>query len=317
MKKKACKTAVPNIIILTLSGVSNRDIFELNGLQNSPNLHDLLLPQGILFKNLLTVNYAFHQPEISSMNTGMLYSQDYVVRKPSFFQYFNKQYAYGRSKVWTIGYWYRDQCVKKTVLFKESSFPCQAPSQKFCDLYSRELLMPYLDDQEKKTFKALEEYLADKNSQWPQWDGIRNIHDMIFWKVLDHHKPKIVHYIMQDTEAAHYGSYARYRQMIRCADSRLKKIFKYVNTDEFYKNNTYLFVSVDHERNNYHMDHEDLDVENPRPTWLFVFGPGVPKAKTCDRRIYHVDVFATLAKILLLKTHRNFGRVLSELFINS
>lgn len=307
----------PNIFVLTLSGVRNKDVFGDQMSQYMPQLRKICA-EGVLYTNVASVNYPFHLPVTNAINTGMVYSYDYKAVRPSFFQYFNKQYRVSQSKTWAIGDWFVNTCVKEQLGFAPATFPCQVITvDSILDGAARSAIAPYLEPQEKETVSAVEKLLKQKITKWPQWDGMGAIHEMIFWKVFKKLKPKLVHYIMQDTEAAHYDSFARYIQMVKRCDTRIGRIMKYLNEDSFYRNNTYVFINADHERNYYYMQHHDLDINDPASSWLYIYGPDIQKGLVIDRKVYHMDIFATIAKILSLKTHKNFGRHLVDAFEDS
>ena len=57
-------------------------------------------------------------------------------------------------------------------------------------------------------------------------------------------------------------------------DREINEIMDIIKTDPFYKDNTYLIVSPDHDRNTYYMQH---NLYNNKPVWLYIYGPDIKK----------------------------------------
>ena len=77
------------------------------------------------------------------------------------------------------------------------------------------------------------------------------------------------------------------------------EIWQIIESEPFYQGNTYLFISPDHERNSYYMDHFENPPENPSNVWMYVYGPKVKKGVVIDNVVHHVDMFQTIAVIMI------------------
>jgi len=113
---------------------------------------------------------------------------------------------------------------------------------------------------------------------------------------------------------AHYDSYSRYVLTLKMDDEIIYGIWRMIQTDPFYKDNTYLFVCPDDERNAYYRYHDSNARDNPCHVWLYAFGPGVKKGVTVSRPIYHIDIFSTVARIMKTNAPPIDSKVLSEVF---
>ncbi len=305
---------LPNIIVVTLSGVRNMDSIDDPNHQYIPNFWNKMLKEGTLYTNLINLNHEFHMPVVHAINTGINYTAYYsALQRPSLFQYFKKKYNLPRTKAWSIGHWYTSDCANETEDYPKDTFPCVLS---FISFSFPEELSGALTKQEQK-FCSFFTDLINKNPGWPSWDSIGVIQHKFFKKIILKFYPKLVHYVMNDIECAHSDTFSRYVLALRTCDRNIFDIWRMIQTEPFYKNNTYLIVNVDHERNIYYMDHNENSYDNPSRVWLYIYGPGVKKGQIINRRIKHTDIFATVADLLALDTLPAEGEFLRDCFINS
>jgi hypothetical protein len=294
-----CEPAkLPNIIIITISGVRNSETIDDKSHQYIPNLFDKMFKEGVLYTNLKPLKLEFHAPSQGSIISGVTYYQwPFCYTTPSFFTYAAKKYNLPKTKLWVLNgfFGYID-----TLDYASSINYVFSPSDP-------ELLKIFDTPQMKRFFgqsAVLNLY------PWPHWDSNSSVMLDILFKVLNYHKPVIMHYIMAQTETAHYDTYARYVLSLKSADADLCKIWNYIDTDEHYKNNTYLIVSVDHPRDDNYMKHD-----RPRDNvWMYIYGPGIKRNVRIVREVRHIDIFATVAYLLDIETHKTEGKVLFDSF---
>lgn len=304
---------IPNIVVITISGARNCDTIDSPQHYYIPELWNKVIPEGTLYTNLYNTNYGFHMPIVNAVNTG--YSYHYFdwgssLKAPSIAQYLRKEYKLAEDNAWVIGVFSMSNCGLITHGFGQDTFPASLitlPGE-----YSR-CLEPLLSAQELFFFK---EYRALRQSKiigtFPQWD-IANIQFKVLMKVLHEFKPKFVHYVMSNPEIAHADSYGRYLLSIKKLDQQIYEIWNTLSGDTFYKGKTYLFICVDSTREKYYK-HHNADFFGREPVWLYVYGPDVKKGARIDRKIYHVDMFATFARIFKLNAASE-GKVLYDCFI--
>ncbi|MFA6217626.1 MAG: hypothetical protein WDL87_08280 [Candidatus Omnitrophota bacterium] len=304
---------IPNIIVITISGVRNRDTIDSPQHEYIPKLWNELLPEGTLYTNLVNTNYGFHMPIVNAVNTGYSYHYfdwDSALKAPTIAQYVRKKYNLAENKAWVVGVFSMANCGLITHELGEDTFPASlitVPGE-----FSG-CLEPILSSQDLFFFR---EYRALRQRKitgtFPQWD-IASIQFKILMKILYEFKPKFVHYVMSNPEIAHADSYGRYLLSIEKADQQIYEIWNTLTSDKFYKGNTYLFVCVDSTREKYYK-HHNADFLGGEPVWLYVFGPDVKKGERIGRKIYHADMFATFARIFKLNVASE-GRVLYDSFI--
>ena len=309
--KEVSKKELPNVIVVTLSGVRNIESIAEPHHQYMPHLWESMLKEGTLYNNLVNLNHEFHMPVVHAINTGITYTAYYSqLKKPSLFQYLIKQYNLAADQAWSVGHWYPTDCANKTEGYQEDTFPAMLS---FISFNVPPELFETLTPQEKKFCLFFSDLVA-KSPGWPSWDSIGVIQYRFFKKIIDKFHPKLVHYVMNDVESAHSDMFSRYAIALHTSDKNIFEIWSLIQTDQFYKDNTYLIVNVDHERNTYYADHNENSYDNPSRVWMYIFGPGVKKGAIIDRRIEHVDIFATVAGLMFLEKASTEGRFLSDCF---
>ena len=308
---------IPNIIIITLSGVSNRESIDDPTHQYISHLWNRIIPNGVLYTNLVDLNFQFHMPAVYAINTGENYDfydlhNPPQIRTPSFFQYARKQFDLPEEKAWIIGRWYMSN-VYTDDTFTEETLPAYLTIRGF---KMSPLLSDILSRQEQafvKTFRPLSE--QSRTTQWPQWDSLGTVQFSLFKKIMRTYHPKLVHLVLNDVEVAHFDTFAKYAFALKRSDEKMGEIWEYIHSSPHYKENTYLFITVDHERNDYYMHHHEAALNDSPPVWLFMYGPDIREGTVIDRRIHHIDIFKTVADIIGIETHPTNGRFLREAFI--
>ncbi|TAM38528.1 hypothetical protein EPN54_04175 [bacterium] len=315
-QKDAKEDGLPNIILVLLTGVRNTESIADPTHQYFPNLWNEMLKEGVLYSDLVDINYEFHMPAFNAINTGGSYNKDTKITAPSISQYVRKKYSLPATKLWTIGHWWLNDCVYETKDYSRDTYPCEIT---FMDLKFSPELKTILTRQELVSFNNYQKVLkglATQEFDFILWDGMsEGIYQIFIKKIMPVFKPKLVLYVMDDPDSAHYDSFSRYVLTLKRCDERIFEIWRTITNDKFYKGKTYLFVCIDHERNPYYMQHSENAYDNPSHVWMYVYGPGVKRGKIINRPIKHTDIFATIADITGIKTNKIEGKVLKDCFI--
>lgn len=304
---------IPNIIIITLNGVRNIESINDPTHQYIPNLWNKMFKEGTLYTDLIDENFEFHMPAVCAINTGVIYPAysfvDPNLKAPSIFQYIRKKYGLPASKLWAIGHWKYDECIYETDDYSEDTYPYQ-----FGWKYGSKKINPYLIDmltaQTLICLKSLNELELFKT----HWDSFEGVVYHFFKKIVQKFKPKFVHYVMPGVEIAHGDTFSKYVLSLKRSDQRIYETWQMIQSDPFYKDNTYLIVCIDHGRNVYYKDHYENAYDNPSHTWMYIFGPDIKKGAVIDRPVYHRDIFATAAYLMDVETHPTEGVVLKDCF---
>ncbi len=303
----------PNVFILTISSVRNYETIEDPEHRYMPGFFTEMKKEGFLYTNLIEKNFEFHMPPVQAINIGINFPYAQLPnKKPSIFQYLLKQGSLSKESAWSISHWSDSDIIFETDEFGPDTFPSRVSFNLNYSgpeglLNDRELY--YRDVAEAERMKKYP-YLY----YWPHWDArSRAIHD-ITKRIISELNPKLVHYVLGIPETAHFDSYPRYVHCILELDSQIMDIWNLIQEESFYKDNTFLFVVVDHQRNRYHMHHDEKWFKPGRNTWMYVFGPGVKKNKSSDEPVQHIDIFKTVSKLYGLNTHHTNGVFLEGCF---
>ena len=318
LREKGKKT-IPNVIIMTFSGLRNMDSIEEPDHQYIPNLWNNIFKKGTLYTNLINTNYELHISIVQSINTGIDYYYWGRITQPSIFQYVRKKYALPITKLWMIGHFtYLNDYYFETEEYSTDTLP---------DIFT--FVQMYISPQSprlrnvltKQELTSLDRYkttnqdiLSRKLFGMPRWDVMAKGQSRIFNKIMREFRPKLVHYVMNGTESAHYDTFAKYLISLKDADRIIFQTWEFINKDSFYKGNTYLIICVDHERDAYYKEHTSDSIDNPSPVWMYIYGPKVKKGKVIRRPVYHKDIFATVAYLMGVSTHPTKGKVLEDSF---
>jgi hypothetical protein len=252
-------------------------------------------------------------PPVDAVNTGKIYPVYIRIDTPSIFQYLRKKYALPATKLWLVKHFLEKDGFCKTEGFSEDTFPCEI-NLKFVMSNQLKTILTKQESDFVTSFRRLE--VNFKNFELDHWDTVDEIFCQFFKKIIDEYKPKFIHYVMAGVETAHYDTFGRYVLSLKHCDDNIFGIWEMINKDPYYKDNTYLFVCPDHARNVYYMQHTENVYDNPSKVWLYVYGPKVKKGTIINRRIYHVDIFATLAHIFGVETRSTKGKVLKDCFLH-
>lgn len=116
------------------------------------------------------------------------------------------------------------------------------------------------------------------------------------------HHPRVFYIALIDTDArAHHWQYDNYLNAAHHVDAIVANLWKYLQSDPFYKNKTTLFITTDHGRgrgkkwisHHYTIPHSD-------EIWFAVMGPDTPPLGEVnkDQQLYQKQFAATMAALL-------------------
>ncbi|KAA5534604.1 phosphoglyceromutase [Taibaiella lutea] len=117
------------------------------------------------------------------------------------------------------------------------------------------------------------------------------------------HHPKVALISFGEAdEFAHHGHYDKYLQSMNQVDRMIAELWYYIQTDEFYKDNTTIIITTDHGRGfktNTWTDHLFF-IKGSKEIWMAVLGPDIlplGEVKT-EQTIYQKQLAATIAELL-------------------
>ena len=125
------------------------------------------------------------------------------------------------------------------------------------------------------------------------------------------YKPRVLYMAFDETDdMAHAGNYKSYLDRAQQEDGYISALWKMLQADPFYKDNTTLLITTDHGRGNEPLDKwrdHGADVKGSENTWFAVIGPdtaptGEIKTPTIT---YHKQLAQTMAQLLGLDFKAN------------
>jgi len=304
-KQRSAWEGLPNIIVVTISGARNAETIKDEKAQYMPNFRKEILKNGTLYTNLYNKGPNFHMPAAQAKHTGIASKAYYLCSKPTIFNYIGKKYKMPKTKLWALWHWGDDE-----VFFndpKKKGYPCYT--------FTNMQYSPEMEDiLNKQELQCLEKYLLCYDGLTQTiWDACGKLYWRITKKIIKKFKPKVIFLIAGATEVGHASIFSRYAIAVKEIDKNLLWIWKWINEEPYYKDNTYFIICVDHDRDSYYMDHND----SKEQVWLYIYGPGIKKGITISRRIYHIDIFATIAKLMNVSTHPTEGKILFDSFVET
>jgi hypothetical protein len=138
-------------------------------------------------------------------------------------------------------------------------------------------------------------------------------------EVMREFSPRLILVNFWDMDVAHWGSYSLYLNAITRTDRLTGMLWDEIQSNPNYKDKTTVLVlpelgrDGDQNTANGFLNHRSGD-PSCRNIWLLSIGAGVPRGET-DRPVYHVDVAATAAELLGVKSGEFAGRPMRELLL--
>ena len=138
-------------------------------------------------------------------------------------------------------------------------------------------------------------------------------------EVMREFEPRLILVNFWDMDVAHWGSYSLYLQAITRTDRLTGMLWEEIQTNPKYKDQTTFLVlpelgrDGDMNASNGFLNHRSGD-PSCRNVWLLAMGAGVPSGEI-ERPIQHVDVTATVAAALGVRTSEIAGKSIREILI--
>jgi len=332
---KAQQDTNPNVILITLDGVRWQDVFTGidTTLLNSSYTHDkqllsekfvgtsieenrtLLMPffwntiakQGQLHGNRnkdskvsLTNKMLFSYPGYNEILTGWaddatIDSNDKIYNKNvTLLELANSTEAY-KGKVAGFGSW---DVFPFIINDKRSGVPVNAG---------------YMDAIGNLTDR--EQFLNEIQRQAPIiWESVRlDVFTHQYAKeYLKKKHPKVVYISYGETDDfAHDGHFDFYMKSLHTTDGLIADLWNYVQSDSFYKDNTYVVITTDHGRGDgieegSKWTSHGSDVVGAEHTWLAILGPDVTASgEASNEQLYTNQIAPTVLKTLNMKIDSN------------
>ena len=280
-----------NVIVLVIDGPRYSETFGDTTYQYIPHLANDLAPQGVLFTNFKNNGKTNTNSGHAAITTGVYQSirndGTELPKFPSFFQYYLKEKQLPKEKAWIVA-----SKGKLNILAnarKKGWFNCFMPSD-YCGPHGNG-----------------NEYSADERT----WNVVLN--------KLEVDKPSLmlINLLEVDTRG-HSNDWPNYLEAIKRTDEYAFRLWEYIQTNDYYKDNTTLIITNDHGR---HPDgHKDGFKEHGdrcdgcRQMYMLALGPDFEKAQVISEEYEQIDISMTIAKLLDFDMPTSRGRVIAPLF---
>jgi hypothetical protein len=286
------KYLTERVIVLVIDGPRYSETWGDKTHQYIPYQANYMAESGIMCTNFYNDGYTYTTSGHAALCTGVRQELENskgtdLPQQPSIFQYYLKQSGEPSSKAWLI--------TSKDKLFILGN--CNDPkwNNKFnpsSDCGNKGQLSGYRKD--TVTFNRV-------------------------MNVLKKDQPNLMLVNFKEPDGAgHANNWPEYLKGIKETDSLVWEVWKFIQTDQYYKDKTSLFITNDHGR---HLDgwkdgfvnHGD-DCDGCRHINLFAFGPDFKRDFVLDKYYVQVDIPATVAELLGFPLPYGQGRVMKKLF---
>ena len=131
--------------------------------------------------------------------------------------------------------------------------------------------------------------------------------------------PSLLWITMHDVDIAHTGAYSLYIEAIQRTDRLCAELWRTIQSDPEYANNTTLFILPDFGRDadgeaggNGFQHHRTGDAAS-RTTWMMALGAGIREGVVYDRPVQSIDLVPTLGALMGFSPRLSQGRPIHEL----
>lgn len=172
----------------------------------------------------------------------------------------------------------------------------------------------------------IEKFLNESQRQAPViWESVRlDVYTHHYAKeYIKKNQPKIVYIAYGETDDfAHGGLFDFYIKSLNNTDSLIADLWNYVQSNQFYKENTYFIITTDHGRG-VGASKESLwtghgsKVKDADQTWMAIMGPDVKPMGEVSKKsqVYTNQIVPIIEKVTELKAQNTIDQFILDLFI--
>lgn len=291
-QKKEGSYKTKHVIVLVIDGPRYTETWGDSTHQYIPHMHADMASEGVVLTNFYNDGFTYTSSGHAAITTGHKQALEnrhgnQLPAYPSFLQYYLQKSGSPASKAWII-----TSKDKLQVLGN-----CEASDWK--DKYLPSTLCGING---KGTGYAEDTLTCTRVLQ-----------------ILERDQPDVMLVNFKEPDiSGHANNWNGYLKGIRDTDSLVWEVWKFIQTDPYYKNSTTLFVTNDHGR---HLDgwkdgfvnHGD-HCDGCRHINLYAFGPDFKRGKVLSTSYVQADIPTTLAELLGFTMSHSEGKVMNELF---
>ena len=333
------------VIVITFGGgARDQETFAPEGQQNIPHMLRELAPQSTFFTQVMNQGILGHYVATASLTTGVYETLNNFSAvppdHPTVFEYFRKDLHRPSSNTWVVapsngfnrigesedraygpGLGAR-VILPKHLLKAASSGNSGDLAHLLRDNYENPLYTPQIGGGEVELQQlnailklSVEDFMAHARSV----SSPDELSMYIARQLMRQQSPSLLWITMHDIDIAHSGAYSLYIEAIQRTDRLCAELWRAVQSEPEYVNNTTLFVLPDFGRDadaeaggNGFQHHRTGDAAS-RTTWMMALGAGIRQGVVYDRPVQSIDLVPTLGAIMGFSPRFSQGRPLSEL----
>ncbi|ALJ01443.1 hypothetical protein DC20_13455 [Rufibacter tibetensis] len=288
LQKPSQTYATQHVILVVIDGVRYSDSWGDSTFSNIPNMARYLAPQGVFNPQFYNQGVTLTNPGHVALTTG--YHQkiknngDELPRFPSVFHYYRQHTGAPATDAWVVTSKDKLEVLART--YSSDSAAAFAPS---VNSGIKGLGTGYRDD--TTTIRVAKQ-------------------------VLSRHQPKLMLINLREPDSeAHAGNWNGYLKAIRQSDRLVADLWKWLQKQPQYQNNTTLLITNDHGRHTgKNFESHGDNCEGCRHISLLALGPDLKRGKTVTQPRSQADVAATIAELLGFPIPKRDGEPMTELF---
>lgn len=333
------------VIVITFGGgARDQETFAPQGQENIPHLLNELAPQSSFFTHVTNRGILGHYVATASLATGVYETLNNFSAvppdHPTVFEYFRKDLRRPSSDAWVVapsnGFnrigqsdcrSYGPGTGATVILPKHLLQAATAGSgldlnHLLLDNYENPLYTPTLEGGEFE-LRQLEQILrlsvGDFMAHARTLSSPDELSVYIAKRLMKQEAPSLLWITMHDMDVAHSGAYSLYIEGIRRTDRLCGELWKAVQDEPEYKDNTTLFILPDFGRDadydaggNGFQHHRTGDAAS-RTTWMMALGKGVREGVIYDQPMQSIDLVPSLGAIMGFSPELAQGKPIQEL----
>jgi len=329
------------VIVITFGGgARDQETFAPEGQENIPHLLELA-PQSSFFTHVTNRGILGHYVATASLATGVYETLNNFAAvppdHPTVFEYFRKDLRRPSSDTWVVapsnGFNRIGESqsrsygsgatviLPKHLLQAATSGSGHNLDHLLRDNYEDPLYTPVLkggDLELDQLDRILRLSVDDFTSHARTLSSPDELSVYIVKRLMRQEAPSLLWITMHDMDVAHSGAYSLYIEGIRRTDRLCGELWKAVQSEPEYKDNTTLFILPDFGRDadddaggNGFQHHRTGDAAS-RTTWMMALGKGVREGVIYDQQIQSIDLVPTLGAIMGFSSNLAEGTPIKE-----
>ncbi len=331
------------VIVITFGGgARDQETFAPEGQENIPHLLNELIPQSSFFTHVTNQGILGHYVATASLTTGVYETLNNFAAvppdHPTVFEYFRKDLHRPSSDTWVVApsngfnrigqsdsrsYGSGATVILPKHLLQAARVGSGADLDHLLrDNYEDPLYTPALQGGEfelDQLDRILRLSVDDFMSHARTLSSPDELSVFIAKRLMQQEAPSMLWITMHDMDVAHSGAYSLYIEGIQRTDRLCGELWKAVQSEPEYKDNTTLIILPDFGRDadydsggNGFQHHRTGDTAS-RTTWMMALGKGVREGVIYDQPVQSIDLVPSLGAMMGFSPDLSQGKPIKEL----